>query len=142
MAIALVGVAAYVDGSAGSDASDGSDPLVGVVLVLLGGGVQALQYVFEEKVMSDDVYNASPILLIGMEGYLIREKFFFHTRRILGFWGLVMCTFIIYPIVANLPGTDHGVIEDPENTWYMIAHSSSIQVPASKQCTDSYDGEK
>ena len=52
-----------------------------------------------------------PLLLIGMEG----------------FWGLLICTCILYPIAAALPGTDHGSMEDPWNTWALISNSSTIQ---------------
>ena len=42
-------------------------PLVGVALTMGGVAMTALQYVYEEKVMSGDV-QAPPWLLIGMEG--------------------------------------------------------------------------
>ena len=48
---------------------------------------------------------APPLLLIGMEG----------------FWGTVVCTFILYPICYNLPGSDvGGVMENPYDTWVMM----------------------
>lgn len=47
---------------------------------MLGAFVQAMQFVFEEKVMSmDDA--APPLLLIGMEGV----------------WGTLICLFLLYP---------------------------------------------
>lgn len=55
---------------------------------------------------------APPLLLIGMEG----------------FWGTLFCLVVIYPLVYYLPGDDHGSYEDPFNTWYMIANSTTIQV--------------
>lgn len=89
----------------------GSEALLGVLLVMLGAFVQAMQFVFEEKVMSmDDA--APPLLLIGMEGV----------------WGTAICLFILYPLAYFLPGDDHGSYEDGYNTWYMIAHSSTIQM--------------
>ena len=79
----------------------GSEALLGVLLVMLGAFVQAMQFVFEEKVMTmDDA--APPLLLIGMEG----------------FWGTVICLFILYPLAYYLPGDDHGSYEDGFNTLY------------------------
>lgn len=93
------------------DGESNSNALYGVCMVLLGAFVQALQYVFEEKVMAMDI-PAPPLLLIGMEG----------------FWGTVFCVLVAYPIVYYLPGDDHGSYEDPWNTWYMIANNTTIQI--------------
>jgi len=98
------------DGSS-EDVSTGSSALLGVLLVLVGAFVQALQFVFEEKVLTMDV-PAPPLLLIGMEG----------------FWGTFFSLVLVYPIAYFLPGDDHGSYEDPFNTWYMIANSKSIQI--------------
>ena len=88
----------------------GNEALLGVLLVMLGAFVQAMQFVFEEKVMTmDDA--APPLLLIGMEGV----------------WGTAICLFILYPLAYNLPGDDHGRYEDGFNTMYMVMHSSTIQ---------------
>merc|ERR1719343_143516 len=100
-------VAAEID----DDAETNSNALFGVCMVLLGAFVQALQYVFEEKVMAMDI-PAPPLLLIGMEG----------------FWGTVFCLLVAYPVVYYLPGDDHGSYEDPWNTWYMIANNTTIQI--------------
>jgi len=120
VSVLLVGSTAILagghDGDSEGAASDGdsnvsdSKALLGVALVLLGAFVQALQYVFEEKVMSMDI-PAPPLLLIGMEG----------------FWGTVICLFVVYPVVYYTPGDDHGSYEDPFNTWYMIVNSTTIQ---------------
>jgi len=100
--------------STAADTTDGeSNPNApyGIAFVLLGAFVQALQYVFEEKVMSADI-PAPPLLLIGMEGL----------------WGALFCVAVAYPLVYYLPGDDHGSYEDPFNTWYMIANSTKIQI--------------
>jgi hypothetical protein len=85
--------------------------LVGVLLVLTGAFVQALQFVFEEKVLTMDI-PSPPLLLIGMEG----------------FWGTVLCLFIMYPLAYYLPGDDHGSYEDVFNTWQMFLSSTTIQL--------------
>ena len=97
-------------GSAGDTASDMDHPLTGVVLILTGAVVQSLQYAWEEKVMSLDI-GAPPLLLIGMEG----------------FWGTLVCLFVLYPLAYNLPGSDHGCIENPYNTWVLLQNSKDIQ---------------
>jgi len=114
VSVFMVGSTAILAG--GGDDSDGDDSsnssaLIGVAFVLLGAFVQALQYVFEEKVMSMDV-PAPPLLLIGMEG----------------FWGTFFCVLVVYPIVYYLPGDDHGSYEDPWNTWYMVTNNTTLQI--------------
>lgn len=94
-----------------NDPANGSSALLGVLFVMAGAFVQSMQYVFEEKVLCMDI-PAPPLLLIGMEG----------------FWGTFFCLFVVYPLVYYLPGDDHGSYEDPFNTWYMIANSTSIQI--------------
>lgn len=115
ISVLMVGSTAILS-EGGSGESDVEDPesstaLFGVALVLLGAFVQALQYVFEEKVMTMDI-PAPPLLLIGMEG----------------FWGTIFCLLVAYPLVYFTPGDDHGSYEDPFNTWYMITHSTTIQI--------------
>lgn len=58
-----------------------SETLLGVSLMIAGAFVQAIQFVFEERVMKMDV-PVPPLLLIGMEG----------------FWGVVIGVFVMYPI--------------------------------------------
>lgn len=110
VSVVLVGVTAMLASSASASAVEGSDAFVGVLLVLAGAFVQALQFVFEEKVMSMDI-PAPPLLLIGMEGV----------------WGTVLCLFVVYPLAYFTPGSDHGSYEDPFNTYEMILNSPTIQ---------------
>ena len=119
ISVIFVGTAAILNSE--SDDSDstsattelygGSEALLGIALVMCGAFIQALQFVFEEKVMSMDESSAPPLLLIGMEGL----------------WGTVLCLFVVYPLAYFLPGNDHGRYEDPFNTYHMIMNSSTIQ---------------
>ena len=84
--------------------------LLGVLLVMAGAIVQAMQFVFEEKVMTMDI-PSPPLLLIGMEGL----------------WGTILCLGIVYPLAYYLPGNDHGSYEDPFNTYEMFINSKTIQ---------------
>jgi len=117
ISVMMVGSTAILSQGGGEDSAEdasadsGGSALIGVCLVLLGAFVQALQYVFEEKVLTMDV-PAPPLLLIGMEGL----------------WGTFFCLTVAYPLVYYLPGDDHGSYEDPFNTWYMISNSGTIQI--------------
>lgn len=88
-------------------------PLLGIMYILMGAIVQSFQYVFEERAMSEqtDTISVSPLLLTGMEG----------------FWGTLICLLVLYPLAYYLPGTDHGSIENPFNTWALICNSAAIQ---------------
>ena len=74
-----------------SELSASSSALLGVMLVMMGAFVQAMQFVFEEKVMTMDI-PSPPLLLIGMEGL----------------WGTIFCVLVVYPMVFFIPGSDHG----------------------------------
>jgi hypothetical protein len=111
ISVILVGATALLNSSDESHPNvESGEALLGVLLVMTGAFVQALQFVFEEKVMTMDI-PSPPLLLIGMEGL----------------WGTVLCLALVYPMAYYLPGDDHGSYEDPFNTWYMFVHSSTIQ---------------
>ncbi|KAK1748421.1 hypothetical protein QTG54_000360 [Skeletonema marinoi] len=86
----------------GSNNSNTSETFWGVCLLMSGAFVQAVQFVFEEHVMTMDT-PAPPLLLIGMEGL----------------WGTILSICVM---------SDHGSYEDPFNTWAMFTHSKNIQV--------------
>jgi len=111
VSIILVGATAMYSVSGGEDGDNGKDPAKGVMLILAGAFVQSLQYAFEEKVMSMEV-SAPPLLLIGMEG----------------FWGTVVCVFVLYPICYALPGGDvGGTMENPYDTLAMMQNSPELR---------------
>lgn len=111
VAVILVGATAILNSNDESATVEPSQALLGVVLVMLGAFVQALQYVFEEKVLTMEEADVPPLLLIGMEG----------------FWGTFLCVVLLYPLAYYLPGDDHGSFEDPFNTWAMIVNTPTIQ---------------
>jgi hypothetical protein len=113
VSVVLVGSVALLNSSNESSPANipPEEALLGVLLVMAGAFVQALQFVFEEKVMTMDI-PSPPLLLIGMEGL----------------WGTVLCLFIMYPLAYYLPGDDHGSYEDAFNTWQMFLSSSTIQL--------------
>jgi len=82
ISVILVGSTAILNsGENGQSNAEPGEALLGIVLVMLGAFVQALQFVFEEKVMTMDEVSVPPLLLIGMEG----------------FWGSLLCLFVVYP---------------------------------------------
>lgn len=109
----MAGLDAFVEGDdRARHVATTAEALLGVVLVLSGAFVQALQFVFEEKVMSLESEAAvPPLLLIGMEGL----------------WGTILCLILVYPLAYFIPGDDHGSYEDPFNTWYMLIHTPTIR---------------
>ena len=118
VSVVFVGTAAILNSESETSSTStttemygGSEALLGIALVMCGAFIQALQFVFEEKVMSMDDSSAPPLLLIGMEGL----------------WGTVLCLFVVYPLAYFLPGNDHGRYEDPINTYHMIMNSPTIQ---------------
>ena len=112
ISVFLVGGTAILNESHKADLEpvQSGQALLGVLLVMAGAVVQAMQFVFEEKVMTMDI-PSPPLLLIGMEGL----------------WGTVLCLTVIYPIAYYLPGNDHGSYEDPINTWAMFMNTANIQ---------------
>jgi len=112
------------------DRDDGNQQaLYGVGLILSGAVVQAMQFVFEEKVMKMEI-PTPPLLLIGMEG----------------FWGSILCLLVVYPLAYAIPGDDNvgsagsymdtdkqgnhstGSYENPVNTYAMFTSSPHIQI--------------
>jgi drug/metabolite transporter (DMT)-like permease len=112
VSVVLVGATAVLNSQGEHTDVLPAEALLGVALVMAGAFVQALQFVFEEKVMTMDEASAPPLLLIGMEGL----------------WGTVLCLLVVYPVVYYIPGSDHGSYEDPFNTWAMFVQSPNIQV--------------
>jgi multidrug transporter EmrE-like cation transporter len=109
-AVIIVGGTAILNESENDESASSGDALLGVSLVMAGAVVQAMQFVFEEKVMTMDI-PSPPLLLIGMEGL----------------WGTIFCVLVVYPLAYFVPGDDHGSYEDPWNTIHMFMNSSTIQ---------------
>lgn len=71
--------------------------------------MQSLQYVYEEKVMSGDT-KAPPWLLIGMEGL----------------FGTLLVVLVVYPLAGIIPGSNHGVFEDLDNTLAQLSDNPAL----------------
>ena len=101
------------DDDAGDGADDAADAAaattLGVLLTLAGTFMQSLQYVYEEKMMTGDA-PAPPWLLIGMEGL----------------FGTLLTVLVVYPLAGMVPGNNHGVFEDLDNTLAQLESNPAL----------------
>uniref|UniRef100_K3WIZ6 EamA domain-containing protein n=1 Tax=Globisporangium ultimum (strain ATCC 200006 / CBS 805.95 / DAOM BR144) TaxID=431595 RepID=K3WIZ6_GLOUD len=109
LAVLLVGATSFADSDEQVNNKD-SHPGFGIVMIVLSCGVQAFQYVFEEKLM-DEGDSAPPLIVVGMEGV----------------WGLVLTTFVVYPIAYLVPGNDFGSNERFDDAYEMLSNSHLLQ---------------
>ena len=74
------------------------NPILGLLMVM------SFQFVLEEVVMnnSDEDDGIPPLIVVGMEG----------------FWGTLVCIFVVFPLAQVLPGSDVGSCL--ENFWDSI----------------------
>ena len=83
---------------------------IGVILILLSCVVQGSQYVFEEKLMTEE--NAAPLLVVGMEGV----------------WGVLIMVLVVFPWAQILPGSDQGAcLENLADSWLMVQNSETVR---------------
>ena len=87
-----------------------NNPTFGILILLASCLVASLQYVFEEKVMSD--MQTPPLVLVGMEGV----------------WGTVLMWGCVFPWAHWLPGPDKGSLENVYDSWVMIQNNPNIQL--------------
>jgi len=106
-AMGLVSSSMFV--GSGDEEVFGSNPVLGFIYIMGSVVVCGAQYVFEEKVMTND--KCPPLIVIGMEG----------------FWGTLMTVFLLFPAAYYIPGTDCGSLENPYDTWIMWQNSPQIQ---------------
>ena len=116
VSIILVGASAMLAQRGSNISEDNShaqqQPLLGILLIMLGAMIQSLQNAFEESVMSTNTVPAPPLFLVGMEGL----------------WGIIICLFVLYPVAYICPGTDHNSYENPYNSLIMLLNSERIQL--------------
>lgn len=111
LAALLVGASSFAD----TDNQDNNNPDrhagFGILMIILSCAVQAFQYAYEEKLM-DEGENAPPLVVVGMEGV----------------WGLIITTFVVYPIAYYIPGNDLGSNERFDDAYEMLMNSQLAQV--------------
>ncbi|CAE8682784.1 unnamed protein product [Polarella glacialis] len=109
--IMVIGCASVL-GSAASSGEHAQDlhlVIFGMVLTLLGQVTQAAQVIAEEYLMKD--VDLPAVEIVGFEGL----------------WGLLMMVLIVYPALWLLPGSDHGHLEDPVDTYALVSNSQHLQ---------------
>jgi hypothetical protein len=110
VAMVAVSASSLIAPAAADGAADGKDPAVGILFLMGSCLVASLQYVFEEKVMSDD--GAHPLVVVGLEG----------------FWGIVLFVSVVFPWAYILPGSDVGSLENCYDSFVMAKNSPPIQL--------------
>lgn len=147
VSIVLVGLTALLNSSTSPEEGNLQEVIFAIVIMLLGTCVQSMQFVFEEKVMTnDDEIKVPPLLLFGMEGVwyvwlvsstlllVVKVSFTYTSCKLLVsfrhiiYRGTILCVTILYPIGCAIPGKDNGMFEDPWNTWVLLQNTRSIQI--------------
>ncbi|RLN68824.1 hypothetical protein BBJ29_006521 [Phytophthora kernoviae] len=111
LAALMVGATSLADADSQDNNSGNQHPAFGVFMVVLSCAIQAVQYVFEEKLM-DEGDSAPPLVVVGMEGV----------------WGLLLTSFVVYPIAYLVPGSDLGSNERFDDAYQMLLNSSLAQL--------------
>ena len=94
-----------------SSAADSSAATIGVLLVMIAQVIQAGQIVAEERLLKH--VNLPGTLIVGYEGV----------------WGAAIMAVVVFPLLAILPGSDTGgVQENTFDTLVMIENNSNMQI--------------
>ncbi|KAF4661556.1 hypothetical protein FOL46_005681 [Perkinsus olseni] len=112
VAVVVVGVANMKSTTTSVDSPSDETPglrAFGMVMIILGQVVQALQVVVEERLLRH--HTIAPFLITGMEGI----------------WGTLFMFVIAFPIIYMIPGADAGSAENPIDTAVMIENSTGLQ---------------
>ncbi|KAH7826789.1 putative transmembrane protein C2orf18 [Monocercomonoides exilis] len=107
--IALAGAALASCSSLLTPSKSGENPVLGVILMLIGQLASSFQYVIEEKLMFKRRYE--PALAMGTEGCL----------------GIVMMV-ILLTIFQVIPGKENGSVENTLDSFVQISNSSNLQI--------------
>ena len=110
VAMVAVSASSLIEPSEPSSESSTKHPSIGILFLMGSCLVASLQYVFEEKVMSDD--GAHPLVVVGLEG----------------FWGVVLFVSVVFPWAYILPGSDVGSLENVYDSYVMLKNSQPIQL--------------
>lgn len=103
--VSLVGLANVLGGPSDGSAGDAGNLVFGMGLVIAGQVVQAAQVIAEEFLLKE--VDLPSMVIIGLEG----------------FWGVVIMALIVYPTLWILPGQDGGHLEDPIDTFALLANN-------------------
>jgi len=114
LGLALVGMSGmfknHYDPTPGEsvDSASSTQMLIGILLVLLASALNAIQNVFEEKLLkATGSAEVDPLELVGWEGL----------------FGTILTAFVLLPVVQHIPGSDCGKAEDTLNTLKQLSNS-------------------
>lgn len=111
VATLLVSLVNFAPGHTDEQPGPYRDPRIGVIFILLSCVVQASQYVFEEKLMTDAQDSCPPLVVVGAEGV----------------WGAAIMLAIVLPWAGLLPGSDQGgCVENAMDSWIMLQNSGTV----------------
>ncbi|RLN92020.1 hypothetical protein BBJ28_00008462 [Nothophytophthora sp. Chile5] len=111
LAALMVGATSLADADSQENNAATQHPGFGILMIVLSCAIQAVQYVFEEKLM-DEGDSAPPLVVVGMEGV----------------WGLLLTSFIVYPVAYLIPGSDLGSNERFDDAYEMLVNSKLAQI--------------
>jgi drug/metabolite transporter (DMT)-like permease len=104
----LVGLSSVLNVSS-TPSSSARNPLVGNVLVVAAQVLAAIQFVVEEKLLKN--VDAAPLQVVGWEG----------------FFGLSMCTFVLFGLYW-IPGGDYHSFENAPYAISQMLHSAPLAI--------------
>lgn len=110
--VALVGLASVLFKS---NATYARAPVLGGALVVCAQVISAIQYVYEEKVLSS--YKCQPLQVVGYEG----------------FFGMCMATIVLF-ILYFIPGHDAGSVENAPYALAQMLNSGKLFVAGMLYC--------
>eukprot|EP00762_Andalucia_godoyi_P003160 ANDGO_01067.mRNA.1 Uncharacterized protein C12G12.12 len=109
LGLAMVGVSAVL--ASGGSSGDTKMLLIGFLLVICGQACNGLQFSIQERLIERN--NVDPLAIVGWEGL----------------YGTVLMSFLVLPILQNIPGEDvGGKAENTEDTLVMLGNSAPLLV--------------
>jgi drug/metabolite transporter (DMT)-like permease len=108
--VICVGIASILSREDQTQSTSFTECIVGIVFVLSGQVLCAAQYVCEEFFLQSE--KISPVGMVGIEG----------------FWGVLLMSCVVLPLLSNLPGNDiGGVLENTTDSLVKISNSTNLQ---------------
>jgi len=91
--------------SSNMDSSKGNTAIFGIIFIVSGQFMNAIQFVMEEVLLKSK--NFEPLQVVSFEGI----------------WGTFLTAFVVLPIIQQIPGVDVGSYENTVDTLVMIKNS-------------------
>lgn len=109
LGLAVVGVSGFLaEKNQGSSSNNNSLIIIGIILILFGQLMNAIQMIMEESFLKHGNYSA--LNVVGMEGV----------------FGFAIMVLIVLPICYFLPGDDSGSYENIIDALYQLKNSAGL----------------